>query len=287
MDATLGGGGHSSALLESREDLQVLGLEQDEEALASATARLSSFGLRFRALRTNFRHMREALEGQAPSGILMDLGVSSHQLDTPARGFSFQQEGPLDMRMDVRQPLKAAEIIAQWSEEELARIIWELGEDRRSRHIARAIVEARSHYTIRTTAELAEIVARASGPRGSLRIHPATRTFQALRMTVNDELGALADGIQAAWDCLPIGGRLVVISFHSLEDRVVKYRFREWGQEEGSILTRKPMQASPEEERSNPRSRSAKLRAIERTLLSPEKIVVPPVRDPTQFKRKH
>ncbi len=267
LDATLGGGGHSEALLRSRDDVKVIGIDQDAEGLAAASARLAPFGARFRSCHGNFRELDAALGGRRPDGILMDLGVSSRHLDMAERGFSFQRDGPLDMRMDAEGALTAADVVNGWKEEELARIFWELGGEGRSRRIARAIVAERESHPIRTTVELASIVVRAlGGGRGWQRIHPATRVFQAIRMTVNDELGALREGLERAWEGLAARGRLVVISFHSLEDREVKHRFREWARdkERVELITRKPMTPEDEETRRNPRARSAKLRAIER-----------------------
>ncbi len=268
VDATLGGGGHSEALLRRRDDVRVFGVDQDAAAVAAATARLRAFGARFTAVRGNFRAIEGLLAGQRAEGVLMDLGVSSFQLESAERGFSFLRDGPLDMRMDAGGGLTAADVVNGWREEDLARIFWELGEERRSRQIARAIAEERRLHPIRTTTELAGIVARASGSAGrGQRIHPATRVFQALRMTVNDELEALREGLDAAWRLLGEGGRLAVISFHSIEDREVKRRFLAWAREEktGTLVMKKPLGPSREEARRNPRARSAKLRAIEKT----------------------
>ena len=297
VDATLGEGGHAEALLRQREDIQVVGIDQDEEAIESALGRFRGFGERFRAVSANFREIGAALMGERVDGVVMDLGVSSRQLDSVERGFSFQRDGPLDMRMDRRCDLTAADIVNRWSEEELARIFWELGEERWSRRIARRLAEERRAHAIRTTGELAELVARVAGrSAGGWRTHPATRVFRALRMAVNDELGALEAGLDAVWGCLAGEGRLVVISFHSLEDRIVKRRFREWavkcgtrnaergmgsgedgeglrlrlglsGEEKrecGVILNKKPMEPAEEEILGNPRARSAKLRGVEK-----------------------
>ena len=267
VDATLGGGGHAAALLEARSDLSILGLDRDTEAVAAAKSRLAGVGARFCAVHTAFHRIAECVEGKLVRGVLMDLGISSHQIDTPERGFSFQRDGALDMRMDQTQRLTAEEVVNTWEEEKLANLFWEYGEERRSRRVAKWIVEDRKGRRIRTTTELADRVARAIGGRaGGWKIHPATRVFQALRIAVNDELGELKAGLDEAWKVLEPGGRLVVISFHSLEDRMVKRRFRDWAGEtgEGRLLTRKPMEASEEEIRENPRARSAKLRAIEK-----------------------
>lgn len=200
-------------------------------------------------------------------GILMDLGVSSYQLDTPERGFSFLRDGPLDMRMDRSRGKTAEELIHEMREEELANIFWKNAEERKSRRVASRIVEEREKRRIRTTTELAEIVARAiGGRRGGWRIHPATKIFQALRMEVNDELGELERGLEEAWKILAPGGRLAVISFHSLEDRKIKLKFKEWGAEGGGgrLLMKKPMRPTEKEREANARARSAKLRGIER-----------------------
>ena len=267
VDATLGGGGHAEALLQCVTETRLVGLDQDSEAIRTGTARLQEFGERFRAIHTNFSELSKLFGRGGVDGVLMDLGVSSHQLDAVGRGFSFQQDGPLDMRMDQTRSLTAARLINEWSEKELANIFYKLGEERFSRRIAGVIVEARKHHTIRTTGELSALVARAVGrSAGAGRIHPATRVFQALRLMVNDELDALSEGLDGAWQCLAEGGRLVVISFQSLEDRIVKQRFRQWVQEDGTgeLLTRKPIKAGEDEVKHNPRSRSAKLRAIGR-----------------------
>ncbi|MCA1633584.1 MAG: 16S rRNA (cytosine(1402)-N(4))-methyltransferase RsmH [Acidobacteria bacterium] len=282
VDATLGLGGHSEAVLEASPDTRVLGIDRDREALKLAAERLSRFGARFRAAHANHREIarvvREAGEGEA-SGVLADLGVSSLQFDTVERGFSFRQDAPLDMRMDASGDEEtAAELLARLPEEEIARVIYEFGEERRSRRIARWIVERRERgEPIETTGALAELVARAVGHKRGDRIHPATRTFQALRIAVNGELEGLDAFLETAIDLLQTGGRLVVISFQSLEDRVVKRGLRRLaGQCECGprvpvcscgarraveILTRRPVVPTPEEAEENPRARSAKLRA--------------------------
>ncbi len=282
VDATLGLGGHSEAILEASTDARVLGIDRDPEALRLASERLSLFGPRFRAAHANHREiarvMREAGESEA-SGVLADLGVSSLQFDTAERGFSFRHDAPLDMRMDAEGAEEtAAELLARLPEEEIARVIYEYGEERRSRRIARWIVERRERgEPIETTAALAELVARAVGHKRTDRIHPATRTFQALRIAVNGELEGLDAFLETSVDLLQTGGRLAVISFHSLEDRIVKRTFRRLaGQCECGprvpvctcgarraveILTRRPVVPTPEEMEENPRARSAKLRA--------------------------
>ncbi|MGY4707848.1 16S rRNA (cytosine(1402)-N(4))-methyltransferase RsmH [Candidatus Bipolaricaulota sp. J31] len=263
VDATVGTGGHAEAILERGAEL--IGIDRDPRALELARERLSRFGDRCRLVQGNFRHLKEILAELAAGpvdGVLFDLGMSSAQLEDEERGFSFAREGPLDMRMDPSQPLTAHEIVNRWPEREIARILREYGEERYARRIARAIVRARP---IETTTELAEIVIRCYPP-GRHRIHPATRTFQALRIAVNDELSALREGLLAAIRALLPGGTVVAISFHSLEDRIVKHTFRQrWIAGEVEILTKKPLVPSPEEIRRNPRARSAKLRAARRT----------------------
>jgi 16S rRNA (cytosine1402-N4)-methyltransferase len=282
VDATLGLGGHSEALLESSPLVRVVGIDRDPEALQFASARLAGFGERFRAVHANFKEIAGVLpdagEGEV-SGVLADLGVSSLQFDAAERGFSFRQDAPLDMRMNARGDEEtAAELLARLPEEEIARIIFEYGEERKSRRIARWLVERReAGQAIETTAALAELVARAVGYKRTDRIHPATRTFQALRIAVNRELEGLEAFLEACIDLLQPSGRLVVISFHSLEDRIVKRALRRLaGQCECDrrlpicacgarraveILTRRPVTPSDAELDANPRARSAKLRA--------------------------
>ncbi len=268
VDATVGGGGHAEALLQSRSDIRLICLDQDLEAVQTVSRRLETFGDRFKVIHANFRRLAEFLCGEQVAGVVMDLGISSYQLgSTSGRGFSFQHNEPLDMRMDPQGTQTAAEIVNEWSEEELARIFWESGEMRFARRIARLMVETRKYQTIRTTMELADLVIRAvKHKEGKGRIHPATRIFQALRIEVNDELGALNIGLDSAWGALEKEGRLAVISFHSLEDRMVKNRFRQWALEEkkGERLNKKPRRPTEDEIKNNSRSRSAKLRAIEK-----------------------
>jgi 16S rRNA (cytosine1402-N4)-methyltransferase len=282
VDATLGLGGHSEAILEASPDTRVLGIDLDREAIRLATERLARFGPRFSAAHANFREIGRVLEeaGETrPSGIMADLGVSSLQFDSPDRGFSFRHDAPLDMRMDAGGAGEtAAELLERLPEEEIARVIYEYGEERKSRRIARWIVERRERgEPLRTTAELAALVARAVGHRRGDRIHPATRTFQALRIAVNGELDGLDGFVETAVDLLQTQGRLAVISFHSLEDRVVKRALRRLsGQCECDrripvcacgarraveVLTRRPLTANEQEVEENPRARSAKLRA--------------------------
>ena len=284
IDATFGGGGHSRAILEhSSPDGQLLALDADPEAIARAERLAERFPGRLRAAHGNFRDIaRLATENHFSrvDGILMDLGLSSYQLDQAERGFSFRYAAPLDMRFDRGHGLSAADIVNNWDETDLARVIFEYGEETRSRPISRAILAERSRQPIATTDRLASIVERAVGGRRGRAIHPATRTFQALRIAVNDELQALREGLVGAVELLASSGRLVVISFHSLEDRIVKNFFRDEATDcicpPGTpvcvcdhrarlrILTRKVVQSSPAEETLNPRSRSAKLRAAER-----------------------
>jgi 16S rRNA (cytosine1402-N4)-methyltransferase len=285
VDATLGLGGHSEAILETSGDARVLGFDRDSVALTFATERLARFGTRFRAVHADFRDIERVLRQAGErelSGVLADLGVSSLQFDTPERGFSFRHDAPLDMRMDAAgEDETAAELLARLSEEEIARLIFEYGEERRSRKIARWIVERRDEgHSIKTTVELAELVARAVGHKRGERVHPATRTFQALRIAVNRELEGLGEFIETAVDLLQTDGRLVVISFHSLEDRIVKRTLRRLaGQCECDprapvcscgarrvveILTKRPVIAGETESEENPRARSAKLRACEK-----------------------
>jgi 16S rRNA (cytosine1402-N4)-methyltransferase len=284
LDGTLGLGGHTEAMLEaSAPDGAVLAIDRDPEALARAGARLARFGGRAVLVHGNYAEM-EALAGAAGftgiDGILLDLGVSSMQLDTPERGFSFQHDGPLDMRMDTSRGPTAADLVNGLSRDALADLIYRLGEEKASRRIADAVVRERAAVPIETTARLAATVASAVGGRTG-RIHPATRTFQALRMAVNEELEGLERGLGGALALLRPGGRLAVISFHSLEDRVVKHTFRAHTAREESLpqggsrrvgmppwvvpVNRKAVTAGAEETRTNPRSRSAKLRVVERT----------------------
>ncbi|WP_117236823.1 16S rRNA (cytosine(1402)-N(4))-methyltransferase RsmH [Thermus sediminis] len=256
VDATLGGAGHTKGILE-RGGL-VIGLDQDPEAAARARA-LGHPGLR--VYRANFRHLKAVLRKagvEEVAGIVADLGVSSFHLEDPKRGFSYQAEGPLDMRLGMEGPT-AEEVVNSLPLEDLYRILRDLGEEKQAYRIAKAIVEARRKAPIRTTTELAEIVRRAVGFRKAG--HPARKTFQALRIYVNDELEALEEFLKQAGEVLAPGGRLVVIAFHSLEDRIVKRFFKESGLR---ILTQKPIRPSPEERAQNPRSRSAKLRAAEK-----------------------
>jgi len=286
IDCTVNGGGHAAAILEGTEpDGPLLGLDADPNAVARARARLAPYGERAHVVHANFRTLGPTAraEGFDPvDGVLMDLGFSSLQLETSGRGFSFNRDEPLDMRFDPSSGSSVAEILAAASREDIAQALYQLGEEPQSRRIAEAIVSARESEPIDTSARLADLVSRAVGGRKGRHLHPATRTFQGLRIFVNDELGALSEALPQAVELLRRGGRLAVISFHSLEDRIVKTFFRrEAGllQEAAPrglpipaapstarlrILTRHPVPPSPEERERNPRSRSARLRVAER-----------------------
>ncbi len=289
IDGTVGAGGHSAAIMERAEGGKLLGLDVDPTALKLASERLHSYieSGRVRLVRANFERIAEVAlaEGfEAVDGVLLDLGVSSMQLETPERGFSFRAEGPLDMRLDPAGPTSASDLVSSLPENELADLIYKYGEEPASRRIARRIVEARERAPISTTSELEQVVYRALGGhvagRTRSHIHPATKTFQALRIAANRELEVLEKGLAASVGLLKPGGRLVVISFHSLEDRIVKLFIRQ--EERGCIcppeypvcrcgreptlraINRKPIEATAEELKRNPRSRSARLRVAER-----------------------
>jgi len=265
VDGTLGLGGHAEAVLRATApDGRLLGLDRDEEALERARARLVPFGARARLEHADYRELPARLGDERASGILLDLGVSSLQLDDPERGFSFQREGPLDMRMDRSARGTAAELVNRMRESELADLIHEYGEEPFSRRIARAIVRARETEALETTTRLAEIVRRAAPKSRRPGFHPATRTFQALRIRVNRELDGLGEAIERAAACLRTGGRIVVIAFHSLEDRAAKQAFRSLAGRGFSLLTKKPLRPGDAEVRKNPRARSARLRALVR-----------------------
>ena len=265
IDATLGAGGHTRAILDrTAPEGRVLAFDQDELAIELARASLQSFGSRLETAKSNFRNIAAIAEERGfagADGVLADIGVSSMMLDDAARGFSFMREGPLDMRMDREQKLTAAGVVNTYREKEIANILFNFGEERRSRPIARAIVHARP---LHTTFDLAHAVQRVTGAPRYGKIHPATRTFQALRIYVNDELAALESFIDSSMGLLRPGGRLVILTFHSLEDRIVKNKFRSSSVTAGKALTRKVVTASDEELRRNPRARSAKLRAWEK-----------------------
>lgn len=282
VDCTLGLGGHSEAILEAAPDSRVFGIDRDPDVLHFARARLAHFGDRFRSIQADFRDAGlQDLIAERPVGILADLGVSSLQFDSPTRGFSFRFEAPLDMRMNPESNEDtAADLLLRLPEEEIAAIIFEYGEERNSRRIAKWIVEARAQgKPITTTKELADLVARASGKRKNWKVHPATRTFQALRIAVNRELEGLGEFVTSAVDLLQPDGRFVVISFHSLEDRIMKQELRRLSgycqcasrgrfaactcgaRRAVEILTKRPVVPDESEIEANPRSRSAKLRA--------------------------
>ena len=282
VDGTVGGGGHAEGILEaSGPDGRLVGIDRDDWALAAAARRLKRFGDRLELHREPFAGLAKCLAKASCDGVLLDLGVSSPQLDEAERGFSFQVEGPLDMRMDRRQPVSAAQLVNELEAGELATIFWELGGERRSRRIARAIVEQRDMQRIETTLQLADTVERAC-PRRGARTHPATGVFQALRMAVNDELGQVQAGLDAAWAVLKPGGCLAVITFHSGEDRLVKQfsrrlakpytvrgdvdvpELREPREPLARELSRKAIKPSDAEVGRNPRSRSAQMRAMEK-----------------------
>ncbi|MBO1054243.1 MAG: 16S rRNA (cytosine(1402)-N(4))-methyltransferase RsmH [Dolichospermum sp. DET73] len=258
LDLTVGGGGHSRLILETAEDVKITAVDQDEDALKAAKENLSEFGDRVKFIHSNFANY-QFIENSY-DGILADLGVSSYHLDNPERGFSFRNTANLDMRMNQQQSLTAGDIINEWDEKELADIFFKYGEERLSRRIARRIIEKRPFDT---TTELANAIAYSVPPKYRHgRIHPATRVFQALRIAVNDELKVLETLIEKAPNALIPGGRIAIISFHSLEDRPVKHGLR--NSPLLRILTKKPIIATEEEIKQNPRSRSAKLRIAEK-----------------------
>jgi len=280
-DGTLGGAGHAAAVLKASSPTgRLFGCDRDGDALEVARARLAEFAGRFELRRGNFAEMGEWVPEQSCDGVLLDLGVSSYQFDTPERGFSFR-DGPLDMRMDVRQSLTAAELVNGASAEELAKIFWELGDERESRRFAKAIEMDRVKRPFTTTGQLAALIERLS-PRAGRKTHPATKVFQALRLAVNDEIGSLKRGLDGALKILKPGGRLAVITFHSLEDRIVKQQGREWTrdysfpgeldvpelrtprQPEMVWVNRKAIKPGAAQLAENPRSRSAQLRVLEK-----------------------
>ena len=281
VDCTVGLGGHSEAILKSSGDTRVIGMDVDPAALEYSRQRLAPFGDRFRAFQANFRAINAVLQQadeRDPNGILVDLGVSSMQFDSPERGFSFRFDAPLDMRMDPTSGATAADLLQQLPESEIARIIFEYGEERHSRRIARRIVERREQgKPITTTTELADLVRHAAGGHKRHQIHPATRTFQALRIAVNQELEGLGEFVESAVDLLIPDGRFAGISFHSLEDRILKRELRRLSghcecpprlpvcscgaRKVVEVLTRRPVTPGDLEIDENPRARSAKLRA--------------------------
>lgn len=285
VDGTLGGGGHAEAVLERLpEDGRLYGIDRDGAAIEAASLRLTRFGEAFTAIRGNFFDMKRLLAGQGvmeADGILLDLGVSSHQLDTPERGFSYHEDAPLDMRMDPSAPLSAYDVVNGYPAEALARIIREYGEERYAMRVADAIVREREKAPLDSTVSLADIVKHAMpAPARREQQHPARRTFQALRIEVNGELAGLSDALTDAHDLLRSGGVLAVITFHSLEDRIVKQAFKTFEnpctcdprapictcgkKPTARMLTKKPIVAEEAELKENPRARSAKLRAIQK-----------------------
>ena len=282
VDGTVGGGGHSEVILEAcSPEGRLVAFDRDDWALEAAAKRLARFGNRLELHREAFAGLAKRFVKRPCDGVLLDLGVSSPQLDEAERGFSFQSDGPLDMRMDRRQPVTAEQLVNELEPEELAEIFWKLGGERKSRRIARAIVEQRSMQRLETTLQLAEVVERAC-PRRGARAHPATGVFQALRMAVNDELGQVERGLEAGWSVLKPGGRMAVITFHSGEDRAVKQFSRDLARPytvRGEVdlpelrepreplareLSRKAIKPSEAELDRNPRSRSAQLRVLEK-----------------------
>ncbi|MEW6522547.1 MAG: 16S rRNA (cytosine(1402)-N(4))-methyltransferase RsmH [Bacillota bacterium] len=285
VDATVGGGGHAEALLEHGPGLHLVGLDRDGDAIAASRRRLARFGSRVTLVQSDYRRLGEVLEQLGIcglAGVLLDLGVSSHQLDTPERGFSYQHQAPLDMRMDPSQPLTAAGLVNSASEQELASIIGTLGEERWARRIARFLVARREVAPLETTQDLVEVI-KAAIPAAARRegLHPARRTFQALRIAVNRELEGLDRALEGAIDALVPGGRICVLAFHSLEDRAVKTVFRKragacscppglpvcacGARRDLTILTPRARQARHEEVAANPRARSVRLRAAEKS----------------------
>jgi 16S rRNA (cytosine1402-N4)-methyltransferase len=267
VDATLGGGGHALEMLKrTAPDGVVIGMEWDDEALAEARNILTPFGERVKIIRESFVHLADLIQPESVDGMLLDLGLSSIQVEKPERGFSFREEGPLDMRMDQRLNRTAADLINRLSSEELEDTLSRYGEERWAKRIAGAIVQEREREPLRTTQTLRRIVHRAIPRRfHSRRIDPATRTFQAFRIRVNEELDNLGEILESGWKVLKRRGRICIISFHSLEDRMVKEAFRRL-EKQGEMrrLTKKPVTPSEEEQKKNPRSRSAKLRCAER-----------------------
>jgi 16S rRNA (cytosine1402-N4)-methyltransferase len=284
VDGTVGGGGHAALVLEARPDVRLLGLDRDADAVAAARSRLGRFGDRVKVVQGGFERLGALVErhgeGGQVMGILLDLGVSSPQLDRPARGFSYRFDAPLDMRMDAKQSLTAADVVNTYDEAQLATVISRYGEERFARRIAHAIVAARP---LHTTRELADVVrgaipapARRRGP------HPARRTFQAIRMEVNRELPNLADGLEESVHVIGPRGRVLVLAYHSLEDRMVKETFSRWAGNDAEravpaklpvarprrglvrVLTRRPLRPRADEVAANPRAESARLRAVER-----------------------
>lgn len=285
VDGTLGGAGHSQEIIKRLTDKGLLiGIDQDRAAIEAASEKLSAYEGRFRIVRDNYVHMARVLAGfgiRKVDGILLDLGVSSYQLDTPERGFSYMEDAPLDMRMDQRQEKTARDIVNGYTEQELYRVIRDYGEDKFAKNIAKHIARARQDKPVETTGELAAIIKGAIPARVRAQGgHPAKRTFQAIRIELNQELSVLSEALGQMVGLLKPGGRLCVITFHSLEDRIVKTRFREWEhpcvcppdfpvcvcgkKSQGRVVSRKPVLPGEEEMEENPRSKSAKLRVFEK-----------------------
>ncbi|MEC9488053.1 MAG: 16S rRNA (cytosine(1402)-N(4))-methyltransferase RsmH [Halanaerobium sp.] len=285
IDCTVGGGGHAAALLQASEGAKVIGIDKDMDAISHVRQELAGYGERFQAIHGDYKDLKALLARnrvlEKPSGLLYDLGVSSWQLDEPERGFSYHEEARLDMRMNQSQGLSAYEIVNNWSQQELSRIMYEYGEERWAKRIAKFICQQREEKPIATTLDLVDVIKRAipSGARAT-GPHPARRTFQAIRIAVNGELDNLEEALKEGVDVLETGGRIAVISFHSLEDRIVKKTFRYLQkdcvcppgfpecvcdkEQKVQVITRKPVTASAAELKVNHRARSAKLRVAER-----------------------
>jgi len=283
VDATLGYGGHSSYILERIDKGYLFAFDQDSEAIRHSTDRLSKIGTNFTIIKSNFVHLKEELNNRGVdkvNGVIFDLGVSSPQLDEDERGFSYHKDAKLDMRMDRDQKLSAYDVVNNYSKEELAKIFFNYGEDKFANNIAKRIVEARTSKPIETTLELVEIIKSAVPMKFRMEKHPARQIFQAIRIEVNHELDVIEPSLRQALDLLKVGGRVCVITFHSLEDRIVKNLFKEMTMIDERVkglpnipeeylpdfrlVNNKPIEASEEELEYNPRSRSAKLRVIER-----------------------
>lgn len=273
LDGTIGSGGHSEEILKRiSPGGTLIGIDQDDEAVERSRKRLQKFDSQIILAKSNFRNLNQVLSQfkiLSVDAVLLDVGVSWNQFDTPERGFSFRFDGPLDMRMDQKGEVTAADLIASLDEAELADLFFQLGEERKSRQIARWIVETRQHSPIKTTKALADLIMSRVPPKVRYgRLHPATRVFQALRIAVNHELEALEEGVHKAIEALKPGGRLAVITFHSLEDRIVKNFFRSEKEKETLVLiSKKPIVPGEREVEANSRSRSAKLRVVEKRKL--------------------